>query len=91
VYYGIVLWACSIGFLASVPLVRLEAAWWPFVVMFLVVFLLRLVPWALLEIGAIVGPGRPLQIQRPVEWAALFGSLFTAFWWIAIRRRQSPH
>lgn len=68
---------------------RLEAACYPFVVMFVINLLLRLMPWVLTEIGALVGPDLPLQIPEPAEWAALFGSLFTAFWWIAIPKSQS--
>lgn len=64
---------------------RLQAAWWPFVVMFLINFLLRQVHWALRAMGVTVGPDEPLEIQEPAEWAALFGALFTALWWIAIR------
>ena len=66
-------------------LLRLEAAWWPFVVMFVINFLLRQVHWALRTVGLTVGPDEPLEIQEPAEWAALFGALFTALWWIAIR------
>lgn len=66
-------------------LLRLEAAWWPFVVMFVINFLLRQVHWALRAVGVTVGPDEPLEIQEPAEWAALFGALFTALWWIAIR------
>lgn len=64
---------------------RLEAAWCPFVVMFVIKFLLYLVPWALIEIGALVGPDLPPQIPESAEWAALFGALFTAFWWIVMK------
>jgi hypothetical protein len=72
---------------------RLNAAWHPFVVMFLVALLLRLAfrSWVLFEIerGAIPRPDLFLQIRESAEWAALFGGLFTAFWWIAIRTRQT--
>ena len=64
---------------------RLEAAWWPFVVMFLVSFLLRQIPWALTVVGTVATTDSPPRIQEPAEWAALFGGLFTAAWWIAIR------
>ena len=66
---------------------RLQAPWWPFFVMFPVSLLIRLVfrfgsPG--LNPGLITGPFLPQNIW-PVEWAALFASLFTAFWWLAIR------
>ena len=66
---------------------RLEAAWCPFVVMFLINFLLRQVHWALREISVTDRPDLLAHIQRQAEWSVLFGALFTAFWWITIRGR----
>jgi len=62
---------------------RLTAAWSPFVVMFVVGWVLDVALDYSLQEYAVV------DIRASAEWAALLGALFTAFWWIAIRPGQA--
>jgi hypothetical protein len=84
-YEFVILYAALLAGVAlsyqALRLLRLRAAAYPFVVMFLVTLLSRV---------ALRSP-RPdlaLQIRESADWAALFGALFTVLWWIAIRKRR---
>jgi hypothetical protein len=61
---------------------RATVSWVPFVAMFIVSLSLGL------ALRYAERPDLPLQIRPATEWAALLGALFTAFWWIAIRKRS---
>jgi hypothetical protein len=68
---------------------HLHAPGWAFLVMFSASLLIRLALRAAsdaLDRVVMIWPFVSRSIWY-VEWAALFGGLFTAFWWIAIRRR----
>jgi hypothetical protein len=61
---------------------RVTVSWVPFFAMFIVSLPLGL------ALRYAERPDLPLQIRPATEWAALLGALFTAFWWITIRKRS---
>jgi hypothetical protein len=76
-------------------LFRSQAAWQPFVVMFLVTLLFQVAFrfWALWQTERALMTWASLfpRVQQAADWAALFGGLFSAFWWIAIRSPALRH
>jgi hypothetical protein len=58
---------------------HLEKPWYPFVVMFCVTTLI------FVGLGFFESPDTHALIAKAINWAALYGAMFTALWWIAIR------
>lgn len=86
---------CAGPSLQLLRLFRSPASWHPFVVMFLVTLLFQATFrfWALIEIehASITWANLFPPIQRAADWAALFGGVFSAIWWIAIRTPALRH